>query len=296
MQTWIRSEPLERTARRLARHGFDSLELGIGSQRLELGEARRVLRASGITCWAVVTALETPWNLVAANEADRTAAVAYVTDCIHIARELEAPVVTVVPAADGPVPPPGVSSAEQWRWAVDGLRYCAAEAERAGIVLAIEPLNRYETYFVFRADQALALAQECGPACGVALDVFHLNIEEADPFASIVATGARLADFHVSDTNRLACGSGHWDWTRTIGALRQAGYDGALTVEFVPARSRISLPLATAAEERAVLGRSDDSLSEDLFDALVERSARTLRPLIMSSTSVTKESAGARTS
>ena len=46
--------------------------------------------------------------------------------------------------------------------------------------LAIEPLNRFETYFLNRHDQALALAKAVGPECGICLDAFHMNIEEKD--------------------------------------------------------------------------------------------------------------------
>ena len=46
--------------------------------------------------------------------------------------------------------------------------------------IGIEPLNRFETYFINRTDQALALAEDVGGNCGVSLDIFHMNIEEAD--------------------------------------------------------------------------------------------------------------------
>ncbi len=48
--------------------------------------------------------------------------------------------------------------------------------------IAIEPLNRFETYILNRADQALALAEAVGPDCGVCIDAFHLNIEDADMY------------------------------------------------------------------------------------------------------------------
>ena len=69
--------------------------------------------------------------------------------------------------------------------------------------IGLEPLNRFETYFLNRCDQALALAEEVGGDCGVALDAFHMNIEEADLLAAIRAAGDRLVDFHVADNNRM---------------------------------------------------------------------------------------------
>jgi hypothetical protein len=79
----------------------------------------------------------------------------------------------------------------------------------------------------------LALAEAVGPECGVCLDAFHLNIEEADMLAAIRRAGKRLFDFHVADNNRLACGMGSLNWSAIIRTLKDIGYDGAVTVEFV---------------------------------------------------------------
>ena len=99
--------------------------------------------------------------------------------------------------------------------------------------MAIEPLNRFETHFVNRGDQALALADAVAPDVGVCLDCFHMNIEEVDLLETIRAIGPRLDDFHVADNNRMACGMGALDWPAIVGALQDINYDGALTVEFV---------------------------------------------------------------
>jgi sugar phosphate isomerase/epimerase len=79
--------------------------------------------------------------------------------------------------------------------------------------LAIEPLNRFETYFITRGAQAMALAEAVGDECGVCLDAFHINIEEKDLYQTIVDCGPRLADFHVADNNRMPAG-----WATTTGS------------------------------------------------------------------------------
>ena len=44
-----------------------------------------------------------------------------------------------------------MSSVEQeWKWAVDGIKECQDHAEKVGVKIAIEPLNRFETYFINR--------------------------------------------------------------------------------------------------------------------------------------------------
>ena len=62
-------------------------------------------------------------------------------------------------------------------------------ASASGVRIAIEPLNRFETYFVNRGDQALALADAVAPDVGVCLDAFHMNIEEVDLLEAIRDVG-----------------------------------------------------------------------------------------------------------
>ena len=82
--------------------------------------------------------------------------------------------------------------------------------------IGLEPLNRFETYFLNRCDQALALADAVGGDCGVALDAFHMNIEESDLLGAIRAAGDRLVDFHVADNNRMPPGHGALDWDAIV--------------------------------------------------------------------------------
>ena len=75
------------------------------------------------------------------------------------------------------------SPADEWGWCVEALKECQAHAETVGVRIGLEPLNRFETYFLNRCEQALALADAVGGDCGVALDAFHMNIEESDLLA-----------------------------------------------------------------------------------------------------------------
>ncbi len=104
---------------------------------------------------------------------------------------------------------------------------------RTACSIAIEPLNRFETYLFNRGAQALALADAVSPECGVCLDAFHLHIEEENIYDAIRQAGKRLFDFHVADNNRFAAGLGQIDWPKIVGTLKEIGYDGALTNEFV---------------------------------------------------------------
>jgi sugar phosphate isomerase/epimerase len=287
---WMRAETLETTLRRIKRLGFTSIEISGEPAQYDVPETRRLLREYGIRCWGAVTLTLGERNLASADEARRARTVAYMQSVVRLAHDLGGSIVTVVPTTVGKLVP-DAAPAQEWHWVVEGLREVHALAERLGIRLALEPLNRFETYFLNRGDQALALAQQVGPNCGVCLDAFHLNIEEADMFAAIRAAGDRLADFHVADNNRMAPGQGALDWTRIVATLREAGYDGALTVEFVAPIDRTPAnpypdqletgPVDITPEQRQFIQDHGSSLlSERFYSGLMATSAQTLLPLI----------------
>ena len=68
-------------------------------------------------------------------------------------------ILTIVPSTVGKVVPMA-SPEEEWQWAVEGLKECQAHAEQVGVRIGIEPLNRFETYFINRADQAVYGAEK----------------------------------------------------------------------------------------------------------------------------------------
>jgi len=123
-------------------------------------------------------------------------------------------------------------TAQEWGRAVEALRAAAEHAETVKVNLAVEPLNRFETYFLNSAEQAARLVDEVGHPClGTLFDTFHANIEEKDPVGAIRLSGKRIAHVHISENDRSTPGEGHVPWPETFAALRDIGYDGWLTVE-----------------------------------------------------------------
>ena len=123
-------------------------------------------------------------------------------------------------------------TAEEFGWAVECLRAAAEHAGSLGIAMAVEPLNRFETYFLNSVAQAARLVDEVGqPNLGILCDTFHQNIEEKDPVGALTLAGSRIAHFHISENDRSTPGAGHVPWPQVFAALRATGYDGWLTVE-----------------------------------------------------------------
>jgi D-psicose/D-tagatose/L-ribulose 3-epimerase len=111
-------------------------------------------------------------------------------------------------------------------------RQAADAAAAAGLALALEPLNRFECYFLNTMAEASAHVRRVGrPNFGVLYDTFHANIEEKDPVGCIAAAAEVIRHVHVSENDRGTPGKGHVPWLATFRALRAAGYDGWLTIE-----------------------------------------------------------------
>jgi D-psicose/D-tagatose/L-ribulose 3-epimerase len=241
MHNWMRAEPIETTIERLGRCGYNAIEISGEPSVWDTAEVQGLMDKHGVGCWGSVTLMTGGRDLLHEDTYVRRGSIDYVKDTISQIAEWGGEIITIVPSTVGKVTPMG-SPEDEWKWAVESLKECQAHAEEKGVRIGLEPLNRFETYFLNRHDQALALAEDVGGNCGVCLDIFHMNIEEADWADAIRTVGDKLVDFHVADNNRMPCGQGAIDWERLMQALDEVNYQGCVTVEFVATvdRSRVS--------------------------------------------------------
>jgi D-psicose/D-tagatose/L-ribulose 3-epimerase len=121
---------------------------------------------------------------------------------------------------------------DEWKNAVDGYKQLGPVLAANGVTACIEPLNRFETYFLNTTEDAVKLCAEIDhPNVGILWDTFHANIEEKDPAKALRTTGRFLKHVHTCENDRGTPGSGHVDWKGVFGALRDMKYDGWLTIE-----------------------------------------------------------------
>ncbi|SOE38864.1 sugar phosphate isomerase/epimerase family protein [Delftia acidovorans] len=118
------------------------------------------------------------------------------------------------------------------RNAIEAVRRIADFAGERGVTLGLEVVNRYESNLLNTATQALEFIDEVGqPHVCVHLDTYHMNIEEADLAAPVLACGQRLGYVHIGENHRGYLGAGHIDFAQFFGALAQIGYQGTVTFE-----------------------------------------------------------------
>lgn len=265
VNTWVWTSPLtddtlEPLARTAARMGYDALELPLES----IGDwdplrTRAVL--DGLGMGAIVVGAMGPGRSLLARVGDVAATQDYLRACLDAAAVLGASVVA------GPFyAPTGVTwrmdeaeRAEVVAELRDNLAPLAREAAAIGVTLAVEPLNRYETSVLNTVAQSLdALAPLLGAGVGLALDTYHLNIEEKRPADAVRAAGAAIAHVQVCGSDRGAVGDDHTDWPEMLRALDDAGYRGALGLESFTGENAT---IAVAASVWRPLAASQDDLA-----------------------------------
>lgn len=218
--------------------GFDAVEIAVEDPaHIDPVHVRAELDKYQLDCCSICGVLPLDRDL-RGNAAQQAGARAYLTQLIDYAAAVRSPTVMgPIYSAVGHAElyPPKVRQA-QWRTVARNLKQLCRYAEKKGVVLALEPLNRFETDFINTCDQALQMIADVGsPALKVHLDTFHMNIEEKYPARAILKAGKQLGHFHACGTDRGQPGKDHTDWPAIAAALKKVRYQGAIVIEaFTP--------------------------------------------------------------
>lgn len=215
---------------RIKEWGYHGVEVPIFEpDTLDVSAIRSALAATGLRC-TVSTAL--PEGLALIDETTRQASVGWLQKVIKTAAALGASVVCGPLAAPvGDLRGRGYTSAE-WDSCVLALQEAGQVAADYGITLALEPLNRFETFFLNTVSDSVKLMEAVDRSTvGLLLDTFHLNIEEKSIPAAISQAESHLKHFHCSENDRGTVGSGHIPWSNVFPALGAINYEGWLVVE-----------------------------------------------------------------
>lgn len=217
---------------RIRRWGFDGVELFLSPEEpADIRTVKAMLDEAGLER-TMCSVLPRDAHLVSAQAEVRARSVAFLKKCADRTAELGARLMCGPIYAGLGLMTGARRTEEEWKWAVEGLGEVARHAGERGVTLCLEPLNRFETYFLNTLEDAARLVREIGaPNVRIHFDTFHANIEEQDPAASLKKFGRLVAHVHISENDRGIPGTGHNDWRGVLRTLKGLGYDGWLTIE-----------------------------------------------------------------
>ncbi len=217
---------------RIKAAGFDGIEIPIfDPARYAAKEIRRALEDNGLAC-TVCSVLHPQVSMVAADEETRKRSAAHLRECVVKTAEVGAQILAGPLYSPVGYLPGHRRTGQEWSQVVEGYQALGPVLEDSGVTIALEPLNRFETYFLNTAEDAVRLCDEIGhPKVGLLFDTFHANIEEKDVAEAYRKVARHLKHVHTCENDRGTPGTGHVDWPGVFAALREIGYDGWLTIE-----------------------------------------------------------------
>jgi sugar phosphate isomerase/epimerase len=235
----FQGEDVAKSVDRLARLGYDAVEVEGEPQTHDPKRVKKLAEDAGLVVGSVCPNFSAERDLSHPDEHVRKVALAYLREVSWFAAELGAPLFIVAPTAY-PRVMPVAGQRDEWLWALEGIREVGEHAASLGVDLTLECWNRYGTYMLNRLEEGARMWRETGLTNGgIMADTFHMNVEERSIPGAIRDFGALLNHVHLSDSNRLAPGLGHLDFTEVLHALRDVGYGGGLAFELIPALPNI---------------------------------------------------------
>jgi D-psicose/D-tagatose/L-ribulose 3-epimerase len=212
--------------------GFDGVEIPLLRPKdLQAASIRKAVEANGLET-NCCTALVDGHSLISDSPDIRRRTRQHLKDVAKAAAEAGGKIVCGPLYSPVGYLPGRRRTGDEWKWAVEGFQAVGETLAAHQVTFAIEPLNRFETYFLNTAADAAQLAKEIGhPNIGILFDTFHANIEEKNIAAGYTTIGPYLKHVHTCENDRGIPGSGHVEWKEVFQALRSLDYDGWLTIE-----------------------------------------------------------------
>lgn len=221
-----------RTAVRMnAEAGYDLLEVPLMDPfAFDVAAGRAALAEYGTTITASL-GLSAPTDISGEDEDAVAAGERLLTRAVDVISELGgAHLVGVIYGAMRKHDAPATARGRQN--GIEVLRRVADHASSAGVSLALEVVNRYETNIINTARQGIAYVGEIGHAnVGLHLDTYHMNIEESGLFEPFLDAADVLRYVHIGESHRGYLGTGTVDFDATFRALARIGYDGPIVFE-----------------------------------------------------------------
>jgi protein FrlC len=231
---WVPSYPLDETIRRLARIGYDAIEIGAAAPHAFPAYMTPERRRDIATCLVdngirLSSMLPAPgggpgFNVASADPLERSAAIDQYRQVADLCAEWGGDVLIYVAGWQSF----GTSRAQAWDWSRKALDTIARATD---LTVCIEPTSA-DSNLIDSCDDVLTLMDEVDlPNVAAMFDTYHTLYRNEVPTDYVYRLGARLKHIHLADVNREPPGKGVVDYALLVQALRNVGYAGYLTME-----------------------------------------------------------------
>jgi sugar phosphate isomerase/epimerase len=232
---------VETVIEKVAAAGYDAVELSAETMPWaqphvtpSLSKAQRSrLRKQAQAAGLVVSAIGAHVCMVDADSVKRKANVEYAIACIGLASDLGAPVAHLL-SGDAPA---GVPRQEAMKWLVEGVARCIKQGDSLGVRIGFEPVANQLVHNTATLQEVMAVLES--QELYVNLDPSHLHVHGDDVALAVRLFADRLAHVHVKDARGKPeslqfppLGMGDVDFPNFVGALKEVGYNGVLSVEY----------------------------------------------------------------
>lgn len=234
---WVPSYSFEETVKRLARIGYDGIEIGCAqpqawpyylddNRRIEM---KKVLEDNGIS---VSTMLPAPGggpggNIASPLKAERDWSVQYWKDCMDLGVVFGCNMLICVCGWYSF----GTRKQDAWENALNSLKQVAEYADGKGVTLCLEP-TATDSNLVECADDAINMMKQVDrPNVALMFDTAHAIYRNEPATDYIYTMGSDLKHIHLADYDRKAPGTGGLDFVTIMQALKDTDYAGYVTME-----------------------------------------------------------------
>ena len=213
--------------------GYDGVEIPIFEGKVEhYKKIKSVLDVNGLECTGLSVIPDEDHNPISANEYYRKNAEDFLKWSIDCCDALNSSILCGPfhqPLGQFSGNPP--TQEEKERGAIVHQN-SSDYARKFNIGLSIEPLNRFECYFLNTVEDSCRYVDLVDREnFGVLFDTFHSNIEEKDPVGSLIHNSKYINHIHISENDRGTPGKGNIPWSETFNAIKKINYNGWLSIE-----------------------------------------------------------------
>lgn len=234
---WVPAYTLEDTIKRLARIGYDGIEIGAAAPHAypayltpeRRKEVKGLLDASGIALSSMLVAPSGGQgnNPTSPDVHERKATIQHYKDVVALTAEWGGKICLYLPGWLVF----GTRRRQAWAWSREALTEIGEFAAPLGVTMVIEPLA-HDSNLSESAEDAMELMEDVNrDNVKLMFDLNHVFYRKEIPSDYVYLMGKDLKHIHISDNDRKTAGTGIGDWEGFVEALLDIEFDGYLTME-----------------------------------------------------------------